>query len=160
VKVTEKGTDVVLTARLWISAVRGKLSTDNQADAKSVMKLVEMLCTKSQLESLKGSKPNAATDPTYGDWEILVKGICKAITLTANDFLIMKEGKFGHAKSLTIGAMARRWKLQNYAVSKESELQQLRDATSSSVKQRTSSSSNVKAKSNILKASNKVRVSV
>ena len=70
-----------------------------------------MLCTKSQLESLKGPKPNAATDPTYGDWELLVKGICKAIRLTANDFLIIKEGKLGHAKSLTIGVMARRWKL-------------------------------------------------
>ena len=99
----------------------GQLSTDNQADAKSVMKLVEMLCTESQLESLKGPKPNAATDPIYGDWELLAKGICKAITLTANDFLIMKEGKRGHAKSRTIGAMARRWKLQNYAAPKESE---------------------------------------
>jgi hypothetical protein len=131
-----KGNEVVLTTRLWISAVGSKLSTDNQADAKSVMKLVEMLCTKSQLEFLKGPRPDAATDPAYGDWEVLVRGICKDLTLTTNDFLIMKEGKVGYAKTLSIGAMARRWKLQYYAAPTESELQQLHGATRSSCKQR------------------------
>ena len=131
-----KGNGVFLTTRLWISAVGSKLSTDNQADAKSVMKLVEMLCTKSQLESLKGSRPDAATDPAYGDWELLVRGICKDLTWTANDFLIMKEGKVGHAKTLLIGAMARRWKLQYYAAPTESELQQSHGATNRGYKQR------------------------
>jgi hypothetical protein len=135
-----KRNEVVLTARLWISAVGSKLSTDNQADAKSVMKLIELLCTKSQLESLKGPRPDAATDPAYGDWELLVRGICKDLTFAANDFLIMKEGKVGYAKTLSTGAMARRWKLQYYATPTESELQQLHGATRSSCKQRRLSS--------------------
>lgn len=135
-----KGNEVVLTTRLWKSAVCSKLSTDNQADAKSVMKLVEMLCTKSQLESLKGPRPDAATDSAYGDWEVLVWGICKDLTLTTNDFLIMKEGRVGQAKTLSIGAIARRWKLLYYAAPTESELQQLHGATYRGYKQRRTSS--------------------
>ena len=46
-----------------MSAIGSKVSTDNLLDAKSLMKLVEMLTTKSELESLKSPQPNAATDP-------------------------------------------------------------------------------------------------
>ena len=153
-----RGSNVELIQRSWMSSVGSKVSTDNQGDAKSLMKLVELLSTKSQLDSLKGPKPDAATDPAYGDWELLVKGICKALTSVTNDFLTMKEGKVGNAKALTVGAMARRWKMQKYPTPTESELQHLRESSSST--QKTSSSSSVKAKSTILKTSSKVKVTV
>ena len=136
-----------------MSSVGSKVSTDNQGDAKSLMKLVEMLTTKIQLDSLRDPKPNAATDPAYGDWELLVNSV-------ANDFLTMKEGKVGNAKALTVGAMARRWKTQKYPVPMESELQQLLGATSSSNKQKASKSSSARAKSSILKTISKVKVTV
>lgn len=68
-----------------------------------------------------------------------MQGICKVLTLTATDFLTMKEGNLGHAKTTTIGAMARRRKVQNYAAPTESELQQLHYAIRSSYKQQITS---------------------
>lgn len=164
-----KGNDVELTQRSWISAIGSKVSTDNLLDAKSLMKLVEMLATKSELDSLKSPQPNAATDPAYGAWEHLIRGICKFLITLTNDFLTMKEGKVGNAKTLTLGAMARRWKIKKFPAPTEDELRELRNAmtSSSSSKQRTSGSSssssktaNIKAKSAILKAKTKVQVTV
>ena len=161
-----KGSEVELTHRSWMSSIGSKVSTDNQLDAKSLMRLVEMLATKSQLDSLKGPQPNAATDPAYGDWEYLMRGICKVLITLANDFLTMKEGKVGNAKTLTMGAMARRWKIKKFPAPTEDELQQLHNALSSSSKQKTSGSSSsstskpIKAKSAILKPKSKVQVAV
>ena len=149
-----------------MSLIGSKVSTDNQLDAKSLMRLVEMLATKSQLDSLKGPQPNAATDPAYGDWEYLMRGICKVLITLANDFLTLKEGKVGNAKTLTLGAMARRWKIKKFPAPTEDELQQLRNALSSSSKQKTSGPSSsstskpIKAKSAILKPKSKVQVAV
>ena len=161
-----KGNEVELMQRSWMSAIGSKVSTDNLLDAKSLMKLVEMLATKSQLDSLKGTQPNAATDPAYGDWEHLIRGICKVLTTMTNDFLTMKEGKVGNAKALTLGAMARRWKDKKFPAPTEDELQQLRNAMSNSNRHKTSSSSSsfknasIKAKSEILKPHSKVQVTV
>ena len=85
-----KGNEVELMQRSWMSAIGSKVSTDNLLDAKSLMKLVEMPATKSQLDSLKGTQPNAATDPAYGDWEHLIRGICKVLTTITNDFLTVE----------------------------------------------------------------------
>lgn len=85
-----------------------------------------------------------------------------------NDFLTMKEGKVGNAKALTLGAMARRWKVKKFPAPTEDELQQLRNAMSNSNRHKTSSSSSsssfknasIKAKSAILKPHSKVQVNV
>ena len=164
-----KGYEVELTQRSWMSAIGSKVSTDNLLDAKSLIKLVEMLATKSELDSLKDPQPNAATDPAHGDWEQLMRGICKVLTTVTNDFLTMKEGKVGNAKTLTLGAMARRWKVKKFPAPTKDERQQLRNAlSSSSSKQKTSSSSfssssknaTIKAKSTLLKPHSKVQVTV
>ena len=103
-----KGSTIVLTASLWASAVGNKVSTDNQGDAKLVIKLSTMLTTAAQLAVLGGPKPDASKDANYGIWEMKMKGICKTVTGLMNDFLIMREGKIGNVKTLTVGAMARR----------------------------------------------------
>lgn len=157
--VTDK--EVVLNQRCWMSAVGSKVSTDNQGYAKSLMKLVEMVSTKVELEFLKGPKPDAAKDPAYGGWESSCKGICKALPVIINDFLTMKEGKVGNAKTLTVGAMARRWKMQGFPIPTDSEIREIKTAIALELsKKRSSSSSNIKAKSTILKTSSKVRVCV
>jgi hypothetical protein len=156
-----KEKDVELNQRCWMSAVGSKVSTDNQGYAKTLMKLVEMVSTKSELDFLKGPKPDAAKDPAYGGWESQCKGICKALPVIMNAFLTMKEGKVGNAKTLTVGAMARRWKMQGFPVPTDSEIHEIKtDIALELNKKRSSSSSNIKAKSTILKASAKVRVSV
>lgn len=156
-----KEREVELNQRCWMSAVGSKVSTDNQGYAKSLMKLVEMVSTKEQLDFLKGPKPDAAKDPAYGGWESFCKGICKSLPVIINDFLTMKEGKVGNAKTLTVGAMARRWKMQGFPVPTESELKEIKTAIALELsKKRSSSSSSIKAKSAILKTSSKVRVSV
>ena len=73
-----KGNEVELMQRSWMSAIGSKVSTDNLLDAKS------------QLDSLKGTQPNAATDPAYGDCEHLIRGICKVLTTITNDFLTVE----------------------------------------------------------------------
>lgn len=151
--------DVELKQSSWMSAVGSKVSTDNQGDAKSLMKLVEMLGSREQMVILRGPKLDAATDPAYGKWEISVRGICKILTTMTNDFLTMKEGKVGNAKTLTVGAMARRWKMQKFAVPNTEELEQLRDGVGKSQSQRSSTTSGSKAKSTILK-SQKAKVTV
>lgn len=160
-----KGKEAELRQACWMSSVGSKVSTDNQADAKSLMKLIEMVSTESQMESLKGPKPDAAKDSAYVNWEISIKGMCKALTIIVNDFLTLKEGKVGNAKALTVGAMARRWKMLKFPVPVESELKELHDAIASSKPRSSSSSSSkssssIKAKSTILKASGKVKVTV
>ena len=68
-----------------------------------------------------------------------MKGICKTVTGLMNDFLIMREGKIGNVKTLTVGAMARRWKIVKFSAPTAVELVDL-----SAAKQRihtTSSSS-------------------
>ena len=156
-----KEKEVELNQRCWMSAVGSKVSTDNQGYAKSLIKLVEMVSTKDELDFLKGPKPDAAKDPAYGGWESLCKGICKSIPLIINDFLTMKEGKVGNAKTLTVGAMARRWKAQGFPVPMDSEIKVIKTAIALDLSKKSSSSSgSIKAKSAILKTSSKVKVSV
>ena len=133
-----KGSTIVLTASLWASAVGNKVSTDNQGDAKLIIKLSAMLTTTSQLAVLEGPKPDASKDANYGIWEMKMKGICKSVTGLMNDFLIMREGKIGNAKTLTVGAMARRWKFVKFSAPTADELT---DLSSSRQKNHTTTSS-------------------
>jgi hypothetical protein len=117
-----------------------------------------MVSTKGELDFLEGLKPDEAKDPAYGGWESQCTGICKALPVIMNAFLTMKKGKVGNAKTLTVGAMARRWKMQGFPVPTDSEIKT--GIALELTKKRPSSSSNIKAKSTILKASAKARVSV
>ena len=78
------------------------------------MKLLQFLMSEEQLSDVTTSPPNAASDSGYSQWEMKVRGISKKITKLANDFLILKEGKVGNAKTLSVGAMARLWKMLKY----------------------------------------------
>ena len=76
--------------------------------------------------------PNAAFDSGYSQWEMRVRGIAKTVTKLANDFLIFKEGKVGNAKTLSVGAMARRWKMLKYVQPSPQDLTDLAKADESS----------------------------
>lgn len=53
--------------QFYLSAVGSIVSTCDFLHANTLMKLVEMLAIKSQLDSLKDPESNAATDSAYGD---------------------------------------------------------------------------------------------
>lgn len=59
-----KGSTIVLTASLWASAVGNKVSTDNQGDAKLIIKLSTMLTTAAQLAVLGDPSPMRQKTPT------------------------------------------------------------------------------------------------
>ena len=53
--------------------------------------------------------------------------------MLANDYLILKEGKIGNVETLSAGAMARRWKMQKYAMPLKDDITMLRCSRSSVV---------------------------
>ena len=93
------------------------------------------------------------------------RGISKALAKLANDYLILKEGKVGNVKTLSVGAMARRWKMLKYVDPTESDISGIRSAvaissSSSSKSKSCSSSSSATARKIPLQKGSKVRVSV
>ena len=128
---TVDGNIVTLTVARWQSTVGHKQSTDNQGDAKNIMRLTEKLSSKAQLAVLKSVQPDAAKDSSYASWEMDMKATAKTLTKLIGDFITMKEGKVGNAKAYTVGALARRWKLLKYPAPTPEELLHLQGAASS-----------------------------
>ena len=143
----------------WCLTVGCKASNDNVGDAKSMMRLLQCLMSEQQLSDVTTAPPNAASDSGYSQWEIKVRGIAKTITKLANDFLILKEGKVGNAKTLSVGAMARRWKMLKYVQPSPEDITNLFTASESSKSSSSSSVSKSKNK-NTLRKANKARVTV
>jgi hypothetical protein len=111
---TVKGNFVTLTVGRWQPTVGHKLSTDNQGDGKNLIRLSLKLSSEEQIAILKVPQPDAAKDTNYTSWEMDMKGTAKTLTKLIGDFLTMKEGRVGNAKSYTVGALARRWKQLKY----------------------------------------------
>ena len=107
---TVKGNTVTLASGRWQITVGHKPSSDNQGDAKNVVRLAEKLGSEAQLKTMKILQPDAAKDSSYSTWEMDMKATAKILTKLIGDFLIIKEGKIGNAKAYTVGALARRWK--------------------------------------------------
>ena len=160
-----KSTGVTLNSSKWAMVVGNKTSSDNAGDAKSIMKLIVKLASKEQIDDLNAPVPDAAKDPNYKVWEMRSRGITKALAKLANDYLILKERKVGNVKTLSVGAMARRWKMLKYVDPTESDISGIRSAaasssSSSSKSKSCSSSSSATARKIPLQKGSKVRVSV
>lgn len=115
------------TAR-WDITIGVKVCNDNVLDAKNIILLTEKIASESELKAFRAEQPNAATDSTYTGWEMNIKAAAKSVVKVLGEFLIMKEGKTGNAKSYTIGALARRWKNLKYPVPTTDELEASRNA--------------------------------
>ena len=122
---TVKGNTVTLASGRWQIAVGHKPSSDNQGDAKNVVRLAEKLGSEVQLKTMRALQPDAAKDASYSTWEMNMKATAKTLTKLVGEFLIMKEGKVGNAKAYTVGALARRWKQLKYPDPTEEERRQL-----------------------------------
>ena len=146
--------NVILKMSHWCLTVGSKASNDNVGDAKSMMKLLQCLMSEEQLTDITTAPPNAASDSGYSQWEMRVRGIAKTVTKLANDFLILKEGKVGNAKTLSVGAMARRWKMLKYIQPSPEDLTELTKASESSKSSSSSSVRKSKSKSKLRKGSN------
>ena len=142
--------NVLLKTSHWCLTVGCKAS--NVGDAKSMMKPLQCLMSKDKLTDIATAPPNAAFDSGYSQWEMRVRGIAKTVTKLANDFLIFKEGKVGNAKTLSVGAMARRWKMLKYVQPSPQDLTDLARADESSKPSNSFSVRKSKSKSTIRKA--------
>jgi hypothetical protein len=117
---------VALRNAHWCLVTGSKTCNDSVGEAKSIMKLLQSLMTANQLFDVTTAPPNAANDSRYSEWEIKVRGIARTVTVLANDFLIFMEGKIGNVKTLSVGAMARRWKMQKYEEPNKDDVAMLR----------------------------------
>jgi hypothetical protein len=107
---------VALRNAHWCLVTSSKTCNDSVGEAKSIMKLLQSLMTADQLFDVTSAPPNAANDSRL-----------------ANDFLIFMEGKIGNVKTLSVGvktlsvgAMARRWKMQKYEEPNKDDVAMLR----------------------------------
>ena len=124
---------VTLRNAHWCLVTGSKACNDSVGEAKSIMKLLHSLMTEDQFFDVTTAPPNAVNDSRYTDWEIKVRGIAKNVTVLANDYLILKEGKIGNVETLSAGAMARRWKMQKNAMPLKDDITMLRSSRSSVV---------------------------
>jgi hypothetical protein len=123
---------VALRNAHWRFITGSKACNDSVGEAKTIMKLLQSLMTVDQFFDVTTAPPNALNDSRYSEWEIKLRGIAKSVTVLANDYLIFKEGKIGNVKTLSVRAMARRWKMQKYAQPTKDYLAMLRAARASS----------------------------
>ena len=112
---------------LWCIPPGDKSINDKILDAKSIMKLTEMVASDEELETLRSPKPDAAKDSSYEVWEMKMKAVSKVISRLVGDFLLTKEDKVGNVKKMTVGALSRRWKNMKYLVPTETDLAAIRD---------------------------------
>ena len=107
---------------MWCIPPGDKSINDKILDAKSIMKLVEMMASVEEMTLLRCEKPDAAKDNNYEAWEINMKRTSKIVSSLVGDYLLSNDGKVGNAKKMTIRALARRWKNLKYLVPTEIDL--------------------------------------
>ena len=111
---------------MWTISVGDKSVSDKILDAKSIMRLSEMVANEEELKVMRSQKPDASRDDSYEAWEMNMRRTAKTVSSLVGDYLQSKEIKVGNLKKSTVGALARRWKNMKYLIPTEADMTEIR----------------------------------